>query len=103
MPQHDSGGAGNKLRMKAVVFHGAGDIRIDDVEEPRIVHDQDALIDVTSSAICGTDLHFIRGSMEGVEEGKILGHEAVGIVREIGKGTRAHGCDGHAAAFAYSE
>jgi threonine dehydrogenase-like Zn-dependent dehydrogenase len=82
------GGAGNKLRMKAVVFHGAGDIRIDDVDEPRIVHDQDAVIDVTSSAICGTDLHFVRGSMKGVEEGKILGHEAVGIVREIGKGVR---------------
>lgn len=74
--------------MKAVVFHGIGDIRIDEVDKPKLLHDHDAIIEVTSSAICGTDLHFVRGSMEGVEKGKILGHEAVGIVRECGKGVR---------------
>jgi threonine dehydrogenase-like Zn-dependent dehydrogenase len=74
--------------MKAVVYYGPGDIRLDDVPEPKIVDDQDAIIQVTSSAICGTDLHFIRGSMPGPEQGKILGHEAVGIVREVGKGVR---------------
>jgi threonine dehydrogenase-like Zn-dependent dehydrogenase len=74
--------------MKAVVFHGQGDIRIDDVAQPEILDDRDAIIEVTSSAICGTDLHFVRGSMQGVEPGKILGHEAVGIVRETGKSVR---------------
>jgi threonine dehydrogenase-like Zn-dependent dehydrogenase len=74
--------------MKAVVFHGLGDIRIDDVAEPKIRDENDAIIEVSASAICGTDLHFVRGSMQGVEKGKILGHEAVGIVRETGKGVR---------------
>src|SRR5579884_3458268 len=74
--------------MKAVVFHGQGDIRIDDVAQPEIRDDRDAIIEVTSSAICGTDLHFVRGSMQGVERGKVLGHEAVGIVRETGKSVR---------------
>src|SRR5579884_1891796 len=74
--------------MKAVVFHGRGDIRIDDVAEPKIRDDNDAIVEVTASAICGTDLHFVRGSMQGVEKGKILGHEAVGIVRETAKGVR---------------
>lgn len=74
--------------MKAVVFYGVGDIRLDDVKEPKIVHDQDAIIQLTASAICGTDLHFIRGSMPALPKGKILGHEGVGIVRETGKGVR---------------
>lgn len=74
--------------MKAVVFHGVGDIRLDDVPEPKIEDDTDAIIQLTSSAICGTDLHFIRGSMEGMEKGKIVGHEGVGIVRETGKAVR---------------
>lgn len=74
--------------MKAVVFHGAGDIRLDDVPEPKIQDDRDAVIQLTASAICGTDLHFIRGSMPPLEKGKILGHEGVGIVRELGKDVR---------------
>jgi threonine dehydrogenase-like Zn-dependent dehydrogenase len=48
----------------------------------------DAIIRITSSAICGTDLHFIRGTFPGVKEGRILGHEAVGIVEGIGKSVR---------------
>ncbi len=74
--------------MKAVVFHGVADIRLDDVPEPKILDDQDAIIQLTSSAICGTDLHFIRGSMPPLEKGKILGHEGVGVVRQVGKGVR---------------
>lgn len=74
--------------MKAVVFHGQGDVRIDEVDQPQILADHDAVIEVTSSAICGTDLHFVRGSIQGVEKGTILGHEAVGIVRETGSNVR---------------
>lgn len=74
--------------MKAIVFHGVGDIRLDDVAEPKIREPGDAIVQLTSSAICGTDLHFIRGSMEGVEKGTILGHEGVGIVVETGKDVR---------------
>jgi threonine dehydrogenase-like Zn-dependent dehydrogenase len=74
--------------MKAVVFHALGDIRLDDVPEPKIEADTDAIVRLTASAICGTDLHFIRGTMAGVEPGTILGHEGVGVVESIGKGVR---------------
>jgi threonine dehydrogenase-like Zn-dependent dehydrogenase len=74
--------------MKAVVFHGAGDIRLDDVPDAAIQEQTDAVIQVTASAICGTDLHFIRGSMPALPKGKILGHEAVGIIRDVGKDVR---------------
>ena len=74
--------------MKAVVFHGEGDIRLEDVAEPKIKDDLDAIVQLTASAICGTDLHFIRGSMPPLPKGKILGHEGIGIVREVGKGVR---------------
>ena len=66
--------------MKAVVWHGIGDIRLEDVPEPDIEEPTDAVIRITTSAICGTDLHMIRGTMSGMKEGTILGHEAVGVV-----------------------
>lgn len=74
--------------MKAIVFHGPGDIRLDEVPEPTLEADTDAIVRLTSSAICGTDLHFIRGTMAGVEPGTILGHEGVGIVETVGPGIR---------------
>jgi threonine dehydrogenase-like Zn-dependent dehydrogenase len=74
--------------MKAVVFHGIGDIRLEDVAEPRIQDDTDAIVHITTSAICGTDLHMIRGTMPGMKSGTILGHEAVGVVTEVGSGVR---------------
>jgi threonine dehydrogenase-like Zn-dependent dehydrogenase len=74
--------------MKAVVFHGVGDIRLDDVPEPTIQEPTDAVVRLTSSAVCGTDLHMIRGTMAGMKEGTILGHEGVGIVEEVGSQVR---------------
>src|SRR5688572_11800516 len=74
--------------MKAVVFHGVGDIRLETVRDPKIKEPGDALIRITASAICGTDLHAIRGTMTGMKPGTILGHEAVGIIEEIGKDVR---------------
>jgi threonine dehydrogenase-like Zn-dependent dehydrogenase len=74
--------------MKAVVFHGVGDIRLDDVSEPKIVKPTDALVRITASAICGTDLHMVRGTVAGMKPGTILGHEAVAIVEETGKDIR---------------
>jgi len=76
------------LVMKAVVFHGIGDIRLEEVDEPRISEPTDAIVGLTASAICGTDLHMIRGTMSGMEKGTILGHEGVGIVEEIGRKVR---------------
>jgi threonine dehydrogenase-like Zn-dependent dehydrogenase len=74
--------------MKAVVFHGIGDIRLDTVPDPTIQQPTDAVVRITSSAICGTDLHMIRGTMPGMQPGTILGHEAVGIVEEGGRNVR---------------
>jgi threonine dehydrogenase-like Zn-dependent dehydrogenase len=74
--------------MKAVVFHGVGDIRLDDVPEPKLQRSEDAIVRLTASAICGTDLHFVRGTMAGVKPGRILGHEGVGIVEELGERVR---------------
>lgn len=74
--------------MKAVVFHGIGDIRLDNVPEPKILHPMDAIVRLTASAICGTDLHMIRGTFSGMQPGTILGHEGVGIVEEIGANVR---------------
>src|SRR3954468_8887716 len=74
--------------MKAVVFHGLGDIRLDDVPEPKIEQPTDAIVRLTASAICGTDLHMIRGTMPGMVPGTILGHEAVGTVEEVGNQVR---------------
>jgi threonine dehydrogenase-like Zn-dependent dehydrogenase len=74
--------------MKAVVWYGIGDIRLDDVPEPAIKEPTDAIVRLTASAICGTDLHFIRGSMPDLEPGTVLGHEGVGVVEELGDDVR---------------
>lgn len=74
--------------MKAVVFHSVGDIRLEDVAEPTLLAPTDAIIRVTASAICGTDLHFVRGTVAPMKPGTILGHEAVGIVEQLGTDVR---------------
>ncbi len=74
--------------MKAVVFHGLGDIRLEEVPDPGIEKPTDAIVRLTASAICGTDLHMIRGTMSGMKEGTILGHEGVGTVEAIGAQVR---------------
>jgi threonine dehydrogenase-like Zn-dependent dehydrogenase len=70
--------------MRAVVYHGVGEIRVDDVPEPKLQDPTDAIVRLTASAICGTDLHFVRGTMPGTKEGRILGHEGVGVVEQVG-------------------
>jgi threonine dehydrogenase-like Zn-dependent dehydrogenase len=74
--------------MKAVVFHDIGHISLDDVADPSMQHEQDAIVRLTASAICGTDLHMVRGTLPGMQPGTILGHEGVGIIEEVGKGVR---------------
>ncbi|EAU39909.1 alcohol dehydrogenase [Fulvimarina pelagi HTCC2506] len=74
--------------MKAVVFHGVRDISLDTVPDPSIKEPTDAIVRITSSAICGTDLHMVRGTMPGMVEGTVLGHEGVGVVEEVGPGVR---------------
>jgi len=74
--------------MKAVVFRGVGDIRLESVTEPKIQKPNDAVVRLTASAVCGTDLHMVRGTMAGMKPGTILGHEGVGIVEEVGSAVR---------------
>ena len=74
--------------MQAIVFHDVGDIRLEGVSDPRIEEPSDAIVRVTASAICGTDLHMVRGTMPGMKPGTVMGHEAVGIVEEVGKSVR---------------
>jgi threonine dehydrogenase-like Zn-dependent dehydrogenase len=74
--------------MKAVVFRGIGDIRLEDVADPTIQQPNDAIVRLTTSAICGTDLHMVRGTFPGMRPGTILGHEGVGIVEQVGPDVR---------------
>jgi threonine dehydrogenase-like Zn-dependent dehydrogenase len=70
--------------MKAVVWHGVGQISLDEVAEPSLKNTTDAIIKITASSICGTDLHMVRGTMAMMEAGTILGHEAIGFVEQVG-------------------
>lgn len=71
--------------MKALCWHGTGDVRIDDVPEPKIMHAHDAIIKVTTTCICGSDLHLLDGFVPTMESGDILGHEFMGEVVELGQ------------------
>lgn len=72
--------------MKALCYHGKGDVRIDDVPNPTIRSERDAIIKVTATAICGSDLHLYGGLIPTLEKGDILGHEFMGEVVEVGAG-----------------
>src|SRR5438094_4080154 len=74
--------------MNAVLFRGVGNIQLENVPEPKIQKPNDAIVRLTASAICGTDLHMIRGTMPGMMAGTILGHEGVGVVEEVGRAVR---------------
>jgi threonine dehydrogenase-like Zn-dependent dehydrogenase len=71
--------------MRAVVFHNIGDIRLDNVADPVIQEPTDVIVRLTASAICGTDLHMVRGTLPGMKPGTVMGHEGVGIVEEVGR------------------
>lgn len=70
--------------MKAVVWHGKRDVRVDTVPDPAIEKPTDAIVRITSSGICGSDLHLYEVMGPFLEEGDILGHEPIGIVEEVG-------------------
>jgi threonine dehydrogenase-like Zn-dependent dehydrogenase len=71
--------------MKAVTFHGRRDVRVDRVEDPSIEEPTDAIVRVTSSGICGSDLHLYEVMAPFLDEGDVLGHEPMGIVEEVGE------------------
>jgi threonine dehydrogenase-like Zn-dependent dehydrogenase len=69
--------------MKALVYRGARDVRIEEVDDPKIEKPSDVLVKITTTNICGSDLHMYEGRTD-VEEGKVLGHENLGEVVEVG-------------------
>lgn len=70
--------------MKAVVYHGPGQKSWEEVPDPTIIEPTDVIAKIDATTICGTDLHILKGDVPAVEKGRILGHEAVGTVTEIG-------------------
>jgi threonine dehydrogenase-like Zn-dependent dehydrogenase len=70
--------------MKALTFHGKRDVRVDEVPDPKIEQPTDAIVRITSTAICGSDLHLYEVLGMFIDEGDILGHEPMGIVEEVG-------------------
>jgi threonine dehydrogenase-like Zn-dependent dehydrogenase len=68
--------------MKAVVWHGKHDVRVENVDDPEIINPRDAIVKVTSTAICGSDLHLYNGLVDTMKPGDILGHEFMGTVVE---------------------
>jgi alcohol dehydrogenase len=75
--------------MKALVYHGPGVRAWEDKPRPRVESPTDAVVRITTSTICGTDLHILKGDVPTVTDGRILGHEGVGIVEEVGTAVTA--------------
>jgi threonine dehydrogenase-like Zn-dependent dehydrogenase len=74
--------------MKAVVWHGTNDVRVERVPDPAILNPRDAIVRITSTAICGSDLHLLNGFIPTMQTGDILGHEFMGEVVEVGPENR---------------
>ena len=74
--------------MRALTWQGKHDVRVETVPDPQIVNPRDAIIRITSTAICGSDLHLYDHYIPGMKSGDILGHEFMGEVVEVGSGNR---------------
>ncbi|MCZ2857698.1 zinc-dependent alcohol dehydrogenase [Blastococcus sp. VKM Ac-2987] len=75
--------------MRAVTWHGRGDVRVDTVPDPTIQDQTDVIVEITSSGICGSDLHLIEVLAPFMTVGDVMGHEPMGIVREVGRDVTA--------------
>ena len=76
---------GNNLAtMKALVYHGPNRLSLEDRPKPTIIQATDAIVQITTTTICGTDLHILKGDVPTIPDGRILGHEGVGIVDQVG-------------------
>ncbi|MFI5375665.1 MAG: alcohol dehydrogenase catalytic domain-containing protein, partial [Candidatus Rokuibacteriota bacterium] len=74
--------------MKAITLHGPGDVRVESVADPRIVDPTDVVLRITTSAVCGSDLHQYHGRVAGLDPGVVMGHEFMGVVEEVGPAVR---------------
>ncbi len=84
IPHAATPGAGTA--MKALVYHGPGKCSWEDKPRPVIQDPTDAIVRVTTSTICGTDLHILKGDLPAVTDGRILGHEGIGVIEQVGTG-----------------
>ena len=75
--------------MKALVYHGPGKKSLDERPDPMLVDPGDAIVRVTRTTICGTDLHILKGDVPSCEPGRVLGHEGVGVVEQVGAAVAA--------------
>ena len=71
--------------MRALCWYGKEDIRLDTVPDPQILDPRDAIVKITSTAICGSDLHLYGGFMPTMERGDVVGHEPMGEIVEVGR------------------
>ena len=85
-PANDCGGA---TRMKAMVYAKPGQIKLQDRPKPVITAPGDAIVRVTQTTICGTDLHILKGDVPTATPGRILGHEGVGVIDSVGAAVTA--------------
>lgn len=74
--------------MRALTWHGKHDVRVETVPDPQLVNPRDAIIEITSTAICGSDLHLYDHTIPTMKAGDVLGHEFMGVVAEVGRGNR---------------
>lgn len=70
--------------MRALTYHGSNDVRVETVPDPILKHEEDVILRVTATAICGSDLHLYRGKIPEMRDGDILGHEFMGVVEDVG-------------------
>jgi alcohol dehydrogenase len=90
LPERTASGA----TMKALVYHGPRKRSWEDRPRPELVDPGDAIVRITTTTICGTDLHILKGDVPTVDEGRVLGHEGVGVVQEVGSAvTQVHAGD----------
>ena len=93
-PTKSTASPSSKDSMKALVYHGPGKRAWEDKPRPTIQHANDAIVRITTTTICGTDLHILKGDLPAVTDGRILGHEGIGVVEQVGAGvTKFHGGD----------
>jgi len=71
--------------VKALVYHGPGQKAWEDVPDPKVIHPTDVVVQVDTTTICGTDLHILKGDVPAVTDGRVLGHEGVGTITEVGQ------------------
>jgi alcohol dehydrogenase len=74
--------------MRAMVYHGPGQAALSEVPDPEITDDADVVVRVDATTICGTDLHILKGDVPAVTPGRVLGHEGVGVIEEVGSAVR---------------